>query len=285
MPATAAAASAAAASSSSSPLTKVVLNVGGHRFETSAATLSRVPRSYFTRLLSGAVQCSRDADGAYFLDRDGHLFHHILTWLRAYDPASPLQRSTNLLVSFRNEQWDKVCDVTGLPRELYGSTATRRAFMREVEHYQLLPLLFALDPTAPAVANYKPGKSEPGSREELDRAMAAWEGESNVPDVSVLRAYQAAAADPKKFSSTSAASTAEREAEQAVSDFDELGGFGPLLDGVKASLLSGNGEVTWTPPAGFDIDRHGEAVAAELKRRHGLQVDILGEQLQARPIQ
>ena len=267
-----------------SPSAKVVLNVGGERFETSQATLSKVPRSLLARLLSGSVQVSRDSDGAYFIDRDGALFRHILSWLRAFDPSSPLQRSTNLLVSHRNGQYDKLSDITGLPHELYANRATHRALLKEVDFYALTPLLFALDPTLPAVANYQPAERRPASRDELDRAIASWDGDSHVPDIGTLRAYQSALANPGQSSASSAAQSARGEAEQAVSDFDALGGFACLLDGCKASLLVGSAEVTWQPPAGFDIDKHGDAVADELKRRHGLSVDILGAQLQLRPI-
>ena len=274
------------AAAPTSHFSKVVLNIGGIRFETSRATLCKVPRSFFTlRLLAGAASVSRDSDGAYFVDRDGRLFHHILSWLRAFNPTSPLPRSTNLLVSFRNGQHDKVSDITGLPLDVYANRATHRSLVQEVEFYGLIPLLFALDPTLPAVADYKPAAaSANSSKEELDRAIAQWDGESNVPDLATVKLYQSALTDPSRFSQPDAQATAVREAVQAVSDFDGLGGFGPLLDGVKASLLGKCKEVSWVAPAGFDIDKHGDAIAAELKRRHGLSVDILGNQLQLRPI-
>ena len=270
-------------SSSASPSPKVVLNIGGQRFETSQATLLKVPRSFFSRLLSGAVQVSRDSDGAYFIDREGLLFHHILAWLRAFNPSSPLQKSTNLMVSFRNAQHDKLSDITGLPVETYASR-THRSLVREAEFYGLIPLLFALDPTHPAVAAYNPAASGPSKKEELDRALSQWEGESNVPDVALLKQYQASLAQPEQAAQAAAHSSAAQEAEQAVAEFDELGGFQPLMEAVKASLLSKNAEVSWTPPAGFDIQKHGDAVAEEVKRRYGLSVDILGDQLQLQPI-
>ena len=270
-------------SSPASPPPKVVLNIGGERFETTAATLTKVPRSFFPRLLSGAIQLPRDADGAHFIDRDPHCFPHILTWLRAFDPSSPLQRSTNLLVSYRNAQHDKLADITGLPSSLYSHAATHRAICREVEFYGLIPLLFALDPTHPSVTSYTP--AAPSARaEDVDRALREWEGDTNVPDLALLKAYQASLANPGQAGKADAQRTAAQEAEEAVADFEGLGGFAPLMEGVKASLLAKNGEVMWTPPAGFDVEKHGDTLAAEVKRRYGLCVDILGNELQLQPI-
>ena len=269
-------------SSSPSPSPKVLLNIGGERFETSQATLSKVPRSFFTRLLANPSQVVRDSDGAYFIDRDGRLFSLILSWLRTFNPSAPLQRSTNLLVSYRNGQMDKVCDITGLPYEMYGN-GTHRSLVREVEFYGLIPLLFALDPTHPSVTTYNPASS-PSRKEELETTIREWEGESNIPDLALLKLYQTSLTQPALSSKAAAEAAAAQEAEQAVSDFDGLGGFALLLEGVKASLMSGNGEVTWAPPAGFDMAKHGDAIAVEVKRRYGLTVLILGTELQLQPI-
>ena len=275
-------------SAASPSVHKVVLNIGGTRFETSHATLSKVPRSFFTRLLSttAPAQADSDRDGSplYFIDRDAHLFPHILTWLRAFNPSHPLQKSTNLLVSFRNAQHDKLSDITGLPPELYADKVCHRSLVKEVEFYGLIPLLFALDPTHPAVASYHPAMPSVDTREEVQRAIREWEGESKVPDLSLLRSYQNSLVHPDQSSRVAAVSSAVLTAEQAVSDFDGLGGFSPLLDGVKASLLSKNAEVTWNVPADFDIHKHGDAVAEEVTRRYGLKILILGDQLQLQAI-
>ena len=265
------------------PPRKVVLNVGGQRFETSEATLSKVPRSFFTRLLSGAVQVARDDDGAYFIDREGRFFFDILAWLRAFNPSEPLQRSTNLLVSFRNSQYDRVSEITGLPFDVYANAKTNRSMIKEAEFYGLMPLLFALDPTHPSVSSYNPAVQR-RSKEDVEKAVRDWEGETNVPDLTILKLFQVSLTAPQLASQADAVAAAAQEAEQAVSDFDELGGFAALLDGAKASLLSKNGEVTWVPPAGFDIHKHGDAIAAEARRRYGLSIDILDNQLQLQPI-
>ena len=61
---------------------KMLLNVGGHRFETSRVTLTSIPDTYLESLFSGRFELTTDAEGAYFIDRDGRHFHHILNCLR-----------------------------------------------------------------------------------------------------------------------------------------------------------------------------------------------------------
>jgi hypothetical protein len=61
---------------------KILLNVGGHRFETSLQSLTSVPHTYFASLFSGRFELTSDAKGAYFIDRDGKNFYYILNFLR-----------------------------------------------------------------------------------------------------------------------------------------------------------------------------------------------------------
>jgi hypothetical protein len=61
---------------------KVLLNVGGHRFETSRQTLTSIPDTYFASLFSGRFELTTDAEGVYFIDRDGTHFRQILNFLR-----------------------------------------------------------------------------------------------------------------------------------------------------------------------------------------------------------
>ena len=65
---------------------KICLNVGGHRFETSRRTLTSIPDTYLSSLFSGRFELATDADGAYFIERDGSHFRHVLNFLR--DPVS-----------------------------------------------------------------------------------------------------------------------------------------------------------------------------------------------------
>lgn len=58
------------------------LNVGGTRFSTSRQTLTWIPDSFFTSLLSGRISSLSDETGAIFIDRDPKLFSQVLNFLR-----------------------------------------------------------------------------------------------------------------------------------------------------------------------------------------------------------
>lgn len=70
------------AGSSDIPEQVVNLNVGGQRFATSSHTLTWIPDSFFTSLLSGRIPTVRDDSGAIFIDRDPDVFRIILNYLR-----------------------------------------------------------------------------------------------------------------------------------------------------------------------------------------------------------
>jgi len=61
---------------------RIQLNVGGKRFETSLGTLCMVPDSMLAAMFSGRHALTADEDGSYFIDRDGKHFGHILNFLR-----------------------------------------------------------------------------------------------------------------------------------------------------------------------------------------------------------
>ncbi|XP_055322322.1 SH3KBP1-binding protein 1 [Sitodiplosis mosellana] len=63
----------------------VHLNVGGKKFSTSRQTLTCIPDTFFTALLSGRISSLRDDSGAIFIDRDPTLFGIILNYLRTRD--------------------------------------------------------------------------------------------------------------------------------------------------------------------------------------------------------
>ncbi|KAL4717945.1 hypothetical protein ACJJTC_001363 [Scirpophaga incertulas] len=63
----------------------VNLNVGGTKFSTSWHTLTWVPDTFFTALLSGRIPTVRDENGSIFIDRDPQLFGLILNFLRTRD--------------------------------------------------------------------------------------------------------------------------------------------------------------------------------------------------------
>jgi hypothetical protein len=65
---------------------KLHLDVGGFKFTTSLQTLTSVPDTYLASLFSGRFELTPDAEGSYFIDREGRYFDHILNYLR--DPES-----------------------------------------------------------------------------------------------------------------------------------------------------------------------------------------------------
>ncbi|KAK2518966.1 Kctd4 [Columba livia] len=60
----------------------ITLNVGGYLYITQKQTLTKYPDSFLEGIINGKIMCPFDADGHYFIDRDGLLFRHILNFLR-----------------------------------------------------------------------------------------------------------------------------------------------------------------------------------------------------------
>lgn len=66
-----------------SDVEQVTLNVGGFKFTTSVSTLRNAPSpSLFNAMFSGRHNVVKDAEGCYFIDRDGRHFHDVLNFLR-----------------------------------------------------------------------------------------------------------------------------------------------------------------------------------------------------------
>ena len=62
---------------------KVILDVGGKKYSTSVETLTREKNTFFTALFSTQWKLDLDPeDKSIFIDRDGKLFRHILTYFR-----------------------------------------------------------------------------------------------------------------------------------------------------------------------------------------------------------
>jgi len=73
----------------SSPIVR--LNVGGKYFDTTRDTLQSA--AYFTPWLEGRFEMNCDESGRVFIDRDGHLFEIILSFLR--NSQRPSQATIN----------------------------------------------------------------------------------------------------------------------------------------------------------------------------------------------
>ncbi|KMZ04554.1 BTB/POZ domain-containing protein KCTD3 [Drosophila simulans] len=106
----------------------VNLNVGGQRFSTSRQTLTWIPDTFFTALLSGRISSLRDEHNAIFIDRDPTLFSIILNYLRTKD------------IDIKN------CEIRALRHEAeyYGITplTKRLALCEDLNHSSCGDLLF-----------------------------------------------------------------------------------------------------------------------------------------------
>ncbi|ESP00452.1 hypothetical protein LOTGIDRAFT_225839 [Lottia gigantea] len=61
---------------------RIKLDIGGHQFTTSLTSLTRDPASMLSAMFSGRHDLKTEADGSYFIDRDGTHFRYILNYLR-----------------------------------------------------------------------------------------------------------------------------------------------------------------------------------------------------------
>ena len=68
---------------------KIGLNVGGKIYQTTRATLTSEPGSFFCAMLSGETQTQRDEHGRYVIDRDGEIFRYVLDFLRSGNLVLP----------------------------------------------------------------------------------------------------------------------------------------------------------------------------------------------------
>lgn len=60
----------------------IELNVGGKLFDTTVATLTRLPNNLLEMMFTGRSPVPKDANGRFFIDRDGETFAHVLNFLR-----------------------------------------------------------------------------------------------------------------------------------------------------------------------------------------------------------
>ena len=98
--------------------TRIKLDIGGHVYTTSLQTLSRDPNSMIAAMFSGKHELHQEADGSYFIDRDGTYFRYILNFLR-----------------------DGYIDAGTLPND----SVALKELLRESKYYQLTELAEYLD--------------------------------------------------------------------------------------------------------------------------------------------
>lgn len=110
----------------------VKLRVGEHVFHTSLSTLTKESGSMLAAMFSGKFALTPDAEGCYFIDRDGSQFHLILGYLRSSRlPPRDLSEA-------RREELVEECVFYGLDRlaEVLRAQAARSGTAREDEAYE-----------------------------------------------------------------------------------------------------------------------------------------------------
>jgi len=94
---------------------KILLNIGGTKFQATRATLEN--SEFFGALLDNRSKTHFESDGSIFIDRDGTHFRHILNYLRDKTvPDLSLSERKQLLVEARYYK------ITGLIAELQGQS-------------------------------------------------------------------------------------------------------------------------------------------------------------------
>ncbi|GLD65683.1 BTB/POZ domain-containing protein KCTD14-like protein [Lates japonicus] len=122
-------------SAAAAPLSPVVqLNVGGHLFSTSLSTLRKHPDSRLAELFSGQPKLRPDAQGRYFIDRDGSHFRAVLGFLRSEQlPTENIQEVHREAVYYNIKPLIKRLEETP---QLFGELVGRQQFLSRVPHYK-----------------------------------------------------------------------------------------------------------------------------------------------------
>lgn len=104
-----------------------------YRFSTSRQTLTWVPDSFFTALLSGRISSLRDDTGAIFIDRDPKVFAIILNYLRTHD----IDLSGTDIRTLRHEA--EFYGITPLVKRLILCEDLEQSSCGDILFYSLLP--------------------------------------------------------------------------------------------------------------------------------------------------
>lgn len=63
---------------------RIILDVSGTKFACSIETLTKIPDTYFSALVSGRWELKQQKDTSIFIEREPIVFHHIMTYLRKF---------------------------------------------------------------------------------------------------------------------------------------------------------------------------------------------------------
>ncbi|XP_047247354.1 BTB/POZ domain-containing protein KCTD14 [Girardinichthys multiradiatus] len=122
------------ASSAISHSPVVQLNVGGHLFSSTLSTLRKHPDSKLAEMFSIQPKVSTDAQGRFFIDRDGSHFGAVLEFLRSEKlPTENIQQVYKDAVHYNIKPLVKRLEETP---ELFGELVGRQQFLSRVPHYK-----------------------------------------------------------------------------------------------------------------------------------------------------
>ncbi|XP_012727919.2 BTB/POZ domain-containing protein KCTD14 [Fundulus heteroclitus] len=122
------------ASSAISQSPVVQLNVGGHLFSTTLSTLRKHPDSKVAELFAAQSKLCTDAQGRFFIDRDGSHFGAVLEFLRSGKlPTEKIQEVYKEAVHYNITPLIKRLEETP---ELFGELVGRQQFLCRVPHYK-----------------------------------------------------------------------------------------------------------------------------------------------------
>ncbi|XP_034460919.1 BTB/POZ domain-containing protein KCTD14 [Hippoglossus hippoglossus] len=112
----------------------VQLNVGGHVFSTCLSTLRKHPSSTLAELFSGHPKLRTDAQGRFFIDRDGSHFGAVLEFLRSERlPTEHVLEVHREAVHYNIKALIKLLEETPV---MFGEQVGRQQFLSRVPHYR-----------------------------------------------------------------------------------------------------------------------------------------------------
>ncbi|KAM8706258.1 hypothetical protein ACLKA7_010520 [Drosophila subpalustris] len=224
----------------------VNLNVGGQRFSTSRQTLTWIPDTFFTALLSGRISSLRDEHNAIFIDRDPTLFSIILNYLRTKD------------IDIKN------CEIRALRHEAeyYGITplTKRLALCEDLNHSSCGDVLFYGFLAAPAMP---PNDALQATMEAANSPMeASTSGGAGARPGSMVRVPETSSASSRHSSTHSRNSSWDLRCGRAANGASSSNAANPVVPPAGAWSAAGG----HSRNASLDFMRHSRNSSADLNK-------------------
>ncbi|KAG7470946.1 hypothetical protein MATL_G00119260 [Megalops atlanticus] len=111
-----------------------LLNIGGQVYSTTLTTLRKCPNSKLADMFNGPPKLRTDAEGRFFIDRDGTYFKDILEYLRSQRlPTEHVQEVYQEAVFYDIKPLVK--QLEDMP-QLFGEMVARQQFLARVPNYR-----------------------------------------------------------------------------------------------------------------------------------------------------